>query len=179
MTVPGLRHAAVLVAAVAVVSLAACGGNSAASSEPTTGESTAGQPSAAGPSSSTGAGSAHPVDVCVTVNAASAAQLSGQPITTATAISEQAPDEYGCAYSSADDSVQVEVQVSEHDAASSYGTFLAGSPGASTVGGLGDKAFFDNERTMYVLAGNNLIQVNGLNTADESAALARPILAAL
>ena len=144
MTVPGLRHAAVLVAAVAVVSLAACGGNSAASSEPTTGESTA-----------------------------------GQPITTATAISEQAPDEYGCAYSSADDSVQVEVQVSEHDAASSYGTFLAGSPGASTVGGLGDKAFFDNERTMYVLAGNNLIQVNGLNTADESAALARPILAAL
>jgi hypothetical protein len=44
---------------------------------------------------------------------------------------------------------------------------------------LGDRAFFDNDGTMYVLAGNNLIQVNGLNTAGESAALARPILAAL
>jgi hypothetical protein len=32
---------------------------------------------------------------------------------------------------------------------------------------------------MYVLAGSTLIQVNGLKTADESAALARPVLAAL
>jgi hypothetical protein len=179
MTVPDFRHAGVLVAAIAALSLAGCGSNSPASSGPTTGGSAAGQPSAASTSSSTGAASAHPVDVCATLTAASAAQLSGQPITTATAISEQAPSEYGCAYSSADDSVQVEVQVFEHDAASSYATFLSGSPGASTVGGLGDKAFFDNDGTMYVLAGSTLIQVNGLNTANESAALARPILAAL
>jgi hypothetical protein len=65
------------------------------------------------------------------------------------------------------------------DAATSYATFLAGSPGASTVTSLGDKAFFDNDGTMYVLTGSTLIQVNGLNTAGESAALARPILAAL
>ena len=111
--------------------------------------------------------------------AASAAELSGQPITTASEMTEQAPLEYGCGYSSADDSVQVQVQVFEHDAASSYETFLAGSLGASTVGGLGDKAFFDNNGTMYVLAGSNLIQVNGLNSADECAALARPVLAAV
>ena len=73
----------------------------------------------------------------------------------------------------------MQVQVFEHDAASSYETFLAGSLGASTVGGLGDKAFFDNNGTMYVLAGSNLIQVNGLNSADECAALARPVLAAV
>jgi hypothetical protein len=179
MTIFDFRHAAVLAAGVAALSLAACGSNSAAGNAPTTSASTAGQPSAAGTGNSTGAGSARPVDVCMTLPAASAAQLSGQPITTATAITEQAPSEYGCAYSSDDDSVQVEVQVFQHDAASSYATFLAGSPGASAVGGLGDKAFFDNQGTMYVLLGNNLIQVNGLDTADQSAALARPILAVL
>ncbi len=47
------------------------------------------------------------------------------------------------------------------------------------MSGLGDKAFFDNDGTMYVLAGNNLIQVNGVKTADQCAALARPVLAAL
>jgi hypothetical protein len=178
MRIPDLRRAALLAAAVAALPLAACG-SSAAAGNPTTGASTAGQPSAAATSSSTGAASAHPVDVCSTLPAATAAQLSGQPITTASAITEQAPNEYGCAYSSDDDSVQVEVQVFEHDAASSYATFLAGSPGASAVGGLGHKAFFDNDGTMYVLTGSSLIQVNGLNTADECAALARPVLAVL
>lgn len=115
----------------------------------------------------------------MTVSAASAAQLSGQPITTADAMTEAAPGEYGCAYGNADDSLQVEVQVFEQGTAPSYDALLSGSKNASPVGGLGDKAFFDNDGTMYVLVGSTLIQVNGLNTADECAALARQILAAL
>ena len=38
---------------------------------------------------------------------------------------------------------------------------------------------YDNDSTMYVLAGDNLIQVNGVDSADKCAALARPVLAAL
>jgi hypothetical protein len=128
---------------------------------------------------STSGGSTHPIDVCATLSAASAAKLSGQAITTAIARTGLQPQEYGCAYGSADDSVQVEVTVFEHDAAFSYDMFLSGSKKASTVNGLGDKAFFDNDGTMYVLSGHNLIQVNGLKTADQCAALARPVLAAL
>jgi hypothetical protein len=178
MTIPNVRHAIFAAAAVAVLSVAACGANSPTGGGATTGASATGQPSAAS-TGSAGAGSSQPIDVCATLTAASAAQLSGQPITTASAMTEQAPREYGCAYDSDDDSVQVDVQVFEHDAVSSYATYLAASPNASTVGGLGDKAFFDNDGTMYVLAGSSLIQVNGLSTADACAALARPVLAAL
>lgn len=122
---------------------------------------------------------AKPIDVCSVLSAASAARLSGQPITTADTQSNLQPKEYGCAYGNDDDSLQVEVTVFEHDAATSYGTFLTASPNASQISGLGDKAFFDNDGTLYVLAGTALIQVNGLTTADASAALAKPVLAAL
>ncbi len=88
------------------------------------------------------------------------------------------PQEYGCNYGNDDDSLQVEVTVFEHDAKTTYNTFSTGSNNTS-VSGLGDKAFYDNDGTMYVLAGDNLIQVNGLNSSDQCAALARPVLAAL
>ena len=179
MTVPDFRPAAFVAAAAAVLSLAACGGSSAAGSPTTGGASSAGHSPATGTAAPAAAGSAHPIDVCMTVPAASAAQLSGQPITTADTITGQ-PGVYGCAYGNDDDSLQVEVQVFEqNNAAPSYDVFLSGSKNATTVNGLGDKAFFDNDGTMYVLAGSALIQVNGLNTADECAALARPIVAAL
>jgi hypothetical protein len=128
---------------------------------------------------STPSATAHAIDVCATLSAAAAANLSDQAITTADAQNGLQPKEYGCAYGNADDSLQVEVTVFEHDAAFTYNTFSSGSAGATTVSGLGDKAFFDNDGTMYVLAGSNLIQVNGLKTADECAALARPVVAAL
>jgi hypothetical protein len=103
----------------------------------------------------------------------------GSAITTADAETEGQPNQYGCNYGNADDSLQVEVTVFDHNAASTYNAFFSGIKGATTVSGLGDKAFFDNDATMYVLAGSNLVQVNGLNTADECAALARPVVAAL
>ena len=123
--------------------------------------------------------SPHAIDVCATLPAASAAELSGEAITTADATTESQPQEYGCAYSNDDDLLQVQVRVFEHDAATTYDLGLSVTANASIVSGLGDKAFFDNDGTMYVLAGSNLIQVNGLATADQCAALARPILAAL
>jgi hypothetical protein len=180
VTIPELRPAVLVAAAVAALSLAGCGGTASAGSGPTHSNSSGGaQPPASSATSPAGAGSAKAIDVCKGLPAASAAQLSGQGITTADSITEQSLDQYGCAYGNDDDSVQVEVTVFEHNAATSYDYFLSGSKNASTVGGLGDKAFFDNDGTMYVLAGNALIQVNGLNTADECAALARPIVAAL
>jgi hypothetical protein len=122
---------------------------------------------------------AKPIDVCAALPAASAAKLSGAAFTTANPITNLQPQEYGCAYSNDADNVQGEVKVFEHDAAVSYNFLLNGSKNAQPVRDLGDKAFFDNDGTMYVLVGSNLIQVNGLKTADQCAALARPILAAL
>jgi hypothetical protein len=122
---------------------------------------------------------AHPIDVCALLPAASAAKLSGLAVTTANPRAGLQPQEYGCGYTNADDSVQFEVTVFEHDAATSYDFFVSGSKKASPVSGLGDKAFFDNDGTMYVLKGNNLIQVNGVKTAAQCAAVARPVLAGL
>ncbi|HUZ70101.1 MAG TPA: hypothetical protein VMU65_10345 [Candidatus Saccharimonadales bacterium] len=173
MIVPNFRHAVYVLSAVAVLSVAACGSTSPTGSNGTNNNAT---PSTTG---SAGAGTHHTIDVCTTLPAASAAQLSGQPITTADVIADPSSDGYGCAYGNTDDSIQVEVKIFTHDTASSYALFLSGSKNATPMSGLGDKAFFDNDGTMYVLAGDNLIQVNGLSTADSCAALARPVVAAL
>ncbi len=158
------------------------GGNSVASSPAAAGStgvvnrSGASQAATSGGSAPTESG--RPIDVCATLPAAKAAQLSGQPITTADPRTGLMPREYGCNYGNDDDSLQVEVTVFEHDAKASYDTFSSAGNNTS-VSGLGDKAFYDNDGTLYVLAGNNLVQVNGLDSSDECAALARPVLAAL
>ena len=106
-------------------------------------------------------------------------QLSGQQITTAGPGTGLQSKEYECAYSNDDGTVQIQVTVFEHDAKQSYDLFSMQSKNVTHVSGLGDKAFYDNDETMYVLAGDNLIQVNGAFSADHCAALARPVLAAL
>jgi hypothetical protein len=164
------------------VALVGCGSSSGASGSSTTAANSAPASSGASSSPSSTASqqspTAHPIDVCATLPAAAAAKLSGRPFTKANPRTGLQPLEYGCAYSNEADDVQAEVTVFEHNAAVSYDFFLSGSKNASVVTGVGDKAFFDNDGTMYVLAGSNLIQVNGLKTADQCAALARPILAA-
>jgi hypothetical protein len=168
------RAAAALIACVAATILTGCSSSPAQSTAANTSTTsrTAG-------TTANAAGQAHPIDVCATLGAASASQLTGQPITTADTITGLMPNEYGCAYGNDDDSLQVEVKVFEHDAAFTYNTFASGSPNATTVSGLGDKAFYDGDGTLYVLSGSDLIQVNGLDSADQCAALARPVLAAL
>jgi hypothetical protein len=170
--------ATVLGVTCALVTLAGCHSSTTTTGTGTTTTGTTAT-GAGGTTSTPNAGAAKPIDVCSVLSATLAAQLSGQPITTADPQTNLRPNEYGCAYGNDDDSLQVEVTVFEHDAATSYGMFLAGSPQASQINGLGDKAFFDNDGTMYVLDGAALVQVNGLTTADACAALAKPVLAAL
>ena len=177
----------VLAVTILAAVLSGCGSSSQGSGSAAPAVSSAaassGSPNAASSSatSETSAPGASPraIDVCATVPAASAASLSGEPITRADPQTNLQPQEYGCAYGNADDSVEFEVTVFEHGAATTYDFALSATTNPSAVSGLGDKAFFDNEGTMYVLAGSDLIQVNGLNTADQCAALARPVLAAL
>jgi hypothetical protein len=177
------RGAATGLAAIAF--LCACGGSSSStgSHAPAAGGSTASSaaqqtttPSAAG---ATKAAGAHAIDVCAIITAAKASQLSGHQITTAGPGTGLQSKEYGCAYSNDDGTVQIQVTVFEHDAKKSYDLFSSQSKNVTQVSGLGDKAFYDNDETMYVLAGDNLIQVNGADSADHCAALARPVLSAL
>lgn len=186
---PDIFRPAVVVAAIGLTALSvcACGSSSHASESPATAVNSSADPARSSGASqsptsaaaSASGGATRAIDVCAVLPAASAAKLSGLAVTTANARTGLQPQEYGCAYSNDDDSVQFEVTVFEHDAGSSYDFFVSGSKKASTVSGLGDKAFFDNDGTMYVLAGNSLIQVNGVKTADQCAAVARPVLAAL
>jgi len=117
--------------------------------------------------------------VCKVVPAATAAQLSGLAITIANTQSEQVqPGEYGCDYTNEADDAQMEILIFENGA-SSYDTFRNGSPNATDVSGLGDKAFYDGEGTLYARVGANMVQVNGVESSDRCAALARPVVAAL
>lgn len=164
------RVAAIAFVGCAVLGLVNCGGSSDTATPTTT-------PSSSATSASKG-GTAKAIDVCSVLDAPKAAELSGHAITTAHPASNLQPQEYGCTYSNDDSSVQVEVTVFEHNAAFSYSTFSAGK-NLTDVSGLGDKAFYDNEQTLYVLSGDALIQVNGVDGADKCAAMARPVPAAL
>ncbi len=135
--------------------------------------------SSAGSGGSPAASAGHPIDVCAMLPAASAAKLSGTAITKANPRTGMSANEYGCAYANDDDSVEVTVTVFAHDATFSYDTYSAAAKNATAVAGLGDKAFFDNDGALFVLAGSHVIMVNGLKTADQCAALARPVLAKL
>ncbi|MGI8880702.1 MAG: DUF3558 family protein [Jatrophihabitans sp.] len=168
--------AALIAIGVTVLLIAGCSSSSPAQPDSSTGSHSSAKGASA---ASASPAAAHPLDVCAIVNAASAASLTGQPITTAVPRSGLEAKEYGCGYSNDDDSLQVQLTVFEHDASNTYDTVSSTSKSVSTVSGVGDKAFFDNDGTLYVLAGADLIQVNGLDTADQSAALARPVLGAL
>jgi hypothetical protein len=163
----------ILVLGVSAAGLVGCGSSSDAGGSPTLPAASSTPTGGATPASGM------PIDVCAALPAGSAAKLSGGAFTTANPITTLRPQEYGCAYSNDAENVQAEVKVFEHNAVVSYNFLLNGSKNSQPVRGLGDKASFDNDWTMYVLARSNLIQVNGLKTADQCVALARPILAAL
>ena len=169
----------VVVITLATLGLTGCG------SSDQSGQTGGSPASAVASSSSTNAQGAtstaatHPIDVCAVLPAATAAKLSGLAVTIGNTLTGLEPQEYGCGYTNANDDVQFEVKVFEHNAATSYDVFFSGSKNATPVSGVGDKAFFDNDGTMYVLKGSNLIQVNGVKTSDQCAAVARPIVAAL
>lgn len=160
-------------AAVAVLvlgaALAACG-SADNGSEPAGGT---GSPAAAG---ATSAGSAKAIDVCSVLDAPTAARLSGQPYTTAVAVKDEWQSH--CAYNNDDATAEgVNVSIADTNVDTTWDAVHTG--GVSDISGLGDKAFWDDDDTLYVVAGAELIQVNGLQDEARSRALVEPILDAL
>lgn len=115
--------------------------------------------------------------VCATLPAQTAKQLTGLDITQAVPLAASPDSGDGCGYSSADSSVQVQVQVLSSDSATdSWDVLLQGSKNTTMVSGLGDKAFYDNDGTLYALEDSRLLQVNGVDTQDQAVALATAVL---
>jgi hypothetical protein len=170
--------AALAVAALgALTACGAAGGGSAAAGAAATPPAAASAPAAnpaAGSASPVGA-PAHTVSICAVISAAQAATITGQPYTVA---ASQAGDWASqCAYNNSDATAQgVDVTLFSN-ATSTWNLVHSGA--YSDISGLGDKAFWDNDNTLYVLSGTDLIQVNGLSSEQASEALAKPVLDAL
>jgi hypothetical protein len=164
-----------MIAIATVAALAACNSHGTTSGAPS-------PTSAAGTtttSTGSGAGAAKSVDVCTVLPVAQAAQLSGQPYTTAAPVPAGEGWASGCAYNNDDATAQgVNVNIATSDkAVNTWNLVHTGS--ISEVSGLGDKAFWDNDNTLYAMSGAVLIQVNGLDSQDKSEALAKVIIDAL
>lgn len=118
---------------------------------------------------------AHTVSVCAVISAAQAAKITGQPYTVA---ASQTGDWVSqCAYNNSDATAQGVNVTLFANAASTWNVVHSGN--VSDISGLGDKAFWDDDNTLYVMSGTDLIQVNGLSSEQASEALAKPVLDAL
>ncbi|GEM_PF-2862263 len=122
---------------------------------------------------------AKPIDVCTLLPVAQAAQLSGEPYTTAASTGAAQGWTSGCAYNNDDATAQgVTVNVDTSDrVADTWNLVHAGN--VVEVRGVGDKAVWDKDNTLYVLSGRTLIQINGLESQDQSEALAKALIRAL
>ena len=119
---------------------------------------------------------ANPLNICAVISAAQAAKITGQPYTVAA--SQTGDWAAQCAYNNDDATAQgVNVTLFDTNAATTWNLVHQGDH--SDISGLGDKALWDNDNTLYVLSGTDLIQVNGLSSEQAAAALARPVLDAL
>lgn len=174
--------AALVVAAFIVAplgALTACGsaggGSAAAGVTGVAATGTAATDPVAGSASPAGA-PARTVNVCAVISAAQAAKITGQPYTVA---ESQAGDWASqCAYNNDDATAEgVDVTLFNTKAATTWDFVHSGNH--SDISGLGDKALWDNDNTLYVLSGTDLIQVNGLDSEQAAEALARPVLDAL
>jgi hypothetical protein len=170
-----IRVAGPVVAIVTLVTMAACGSNS---------STTTGTPAKAAAGATTGAagkaaGPAKKIDVCTVLPVARAAELTAEPYTVAVPGSGGTGWTTGCAYdddSSSGIGVNVNVDTSER-VTDTWNTVHTGD--IAEISGLGDKAFWDNDNTLYAVSGAAIIQVNGLTSKDKSEALARVVVAAL
>jgi hypothetical protein len=110
---------------------------------------------------------------------ARAAQLTAEPYTVAVPGSGATGWTTGGAYDDASSSgIGVNVNVDTSDRVTdTWNTVHTGD--IAEISGLGDKAFWDNDNTLYAMSGSAIIQVNGLTSKDKSEALARVVVAAL
>lgn len=119
------------------------------------------------------------IDICTILPVAQAAQLSGQPYTTAASTGIAQGWTSGCAYNNDDATAQgVNVNIDTSDrAANTWNLVHTGN--IVEISGVGDKAFWDKDNTLYAMSGTALIQVNGLESQDRAEALAKAIIRAL
>ncbi|HJU07844.1 MAG TPA: hypothetical protein VJ727_05110 [Rhodanobacteraceae bacterium] len=122
---------------------------------------------------------AKPIDICAALPVAQAAQLSGQPYTTAEPTGVAQGWTSGCAYNNDDATAQgVNVNIDSSDrAANTWNLVHTGN--IVEVHGVGDKAVWDKDNTLYAMSGRTLIQINGLESQDKSEALAKALIRAL
>lgn len=180
-----IGSAALVVAVLGVAplgTLTACGaagsgaaGSGSAAAGAGAGATSAAANPAAGAASPAGA-PARTLNLCAVTSAAQAAKITGQPYTVA--VSQAGDWTAQCAYNNDDATAQgVNVTLFATNAATTWNLVHSGTH--SDISGLGDKALWDNDNTLYVLSGTDLIQVNGLSSEQAAEALARPVLAAL
>jgi hypothetical protein len=173
-----IRSAALVVAALVVAPLGALTACGSAGGAGAAAGGAAAPPAAASPaadSASPAGAPAHTVRICALISAAQAAKLTGQPYTVA---AQQAGDWASqCAYNNGDATAQGVNVTLFTNAASTWSVVHRGD--ISDISGLGDKAFWDNDNTLYVMSGTDLVQVNGLSSEQDSEALAKPVLNAL
>jgi hypothetical protein len=165
-----IRVISAVLAVAALASMASCS-SSAKSSD--AGSSAAKSASSGG----SGSAAAKSVDICSVLDAATAANIAGQPYTTATPQTGDWASQ--CAYNN-DDSTAQGVNVTIFSGSNTANTWkVVHSGNVADISGLGDKAFWDNDNTLYAMSGSDLVQVNGLDNEANSEALAKPVLAAL
>ena len=185
----GRAAAHTMATAAVIVALGAC---SSSGSAPATGAATVGggssgatvstsDPNDAGDGAS-GAPAAKRVDVCALDPVASVAQITGKKLTKGVqqTVGEVALGSYGCAYNTDLDDDALEVTVFTDHADGLWSALTSDTKRTLTpVAGLGEKAFYDNDSTLYAKKGTYVVQVNGLTDTSQASQLANPILGAL
>ena len=173
-----IRGAGLVVAARVVAplgALTACGPAGGGSTAAGATGAAATPPAATSPAAGSAGAPAHTVRICTVISAAQAAKLTGQPYTVAASPAGDWTSQ--CAYNNSDATAQGVNVTLFTNAASTWSVVHRGD--ISDISGLGDKAFWDNDNTLYVMSGTDLIQVNGLSSEQDSEALAKPVLNAL
>lgn len=180
MTMPARRTAiAVATAILTLTALPACSSSATASGPPAAPASTPSGEASRAPVPGDGGGAGLTSEaICAALPAAEAKQLSGLDITTAVPAASGS-DQAGCGYSSDDSSVQVQVQVFSNDTAQSTWALISQVPSNVSVPGLGDKAVYDGDGTLYAQKGGELLQVNGVATQAQAVALAGAVMSRL
>jgi len=168
-------------AAVAATLLAGCGSSTTPASNGGGGSQTSSGGSGSGGSSSgtsVNDGIGHPVSVCTLLPAATAASVSGEPITVAQEQDTASYKIWSCNYTSADGTNGFVVNVLAMDAAVGYAADVqaAETAGAKVtqISGLGDKAF-SGPLGVEALFGNYSITVANLTSDSASETLIKDL----
>jgi hypothetical protein len=173
------RLVGLMSAAVATAVLAGCGASPATTANSSAaGSQTTSGGSGSGSGTSVNDGIGHAVSVCTLIPAATAASVSGEPITVAQEQDTPSYKIWSCNYTSADGTAGFVLNVLAMDAAAGYDADIqtAQTVGATVtqISGLGDKAF-SGIHQVEALFGNYSISVANLSSDSASETLIRDL----